>query len=60
MEQNIYSTYFVVKTGCCMVQGEEPVVVYMRREMVGLEELRTTTLRTLGLTQGKGLLRCYL
>jgi hypothetical protein len=32
----------------------------MRREMVGEQELRSTTLRTLGLTQGKGLLRCVL
>jgi len=39
--------------------GEEPVVVYMRREVVGQEELNTTTLKTLGLTQGKGLFRFF-
>lgn len=39
--------------------GEEPVVVYMRREVVGQEELITTTLKTLGLTQGKGLFRFF-
>jgi len=39
--------------------GEEPVVVYMRREVVGQQELNSTTLKTLGLTQGKGLLRFF-
>ena len=39
--------------------GEEPVLVYMRREVVGQEELNTTTLKTLGLTQGKGLFRFF-
>jgi len=39
--------------------GEEPVVVYMRREVVGQEELDTTTLKILGLTQGKGLFRFF-
>jgi len=39
--------------------GEEPVLVYMRREVVGQEELNSTTLKTLGLTQGKGLFRFF-
>lgn len=39
--------------------GEKPVLVYMRREVVGQEELDTTTLKTLGLTQGKGLFRFF-
>jgi len=39
-------------------QGEEPVMVYMRREIVG-SELATTSIRTLGLIQGKGLLRFF-
>jgi len=39
--------------------GEVPVIVYTRREVVGQEELNTTTLRTLGLTQGKGLFRFF-
>eukprot|EP00092_Neocalanus_flemingeri_P039740 GFUD01043278.1.p1 GENE.GFUD01043278.1~~GFUD01043278.1.p1 ORF type:complete len:532 (-),score=189.60 GFUD01043278.1:238-1833(-) len=39
--------------------GEKPVVVYMRREVVGQEELNTTSLKTLGLTQGKGLFRFF-
>jgi len=39
-------------------QGEEPVMVYMRREIVG-SELAKTTIRTLGLTQGKGLFRFF-
>ncbi|XP_075224599.1 tether containing UBX domain for GLUT4 [Lycorma delicatula] len=34
-----------------------PVVVYMRREIVGLDALKITTLRTLGLTSGRALLR---
>jgi len=41
------------------VEGEKPVVVYMRREVVGEDELNATTLKTLGLTQGKGLLRFF-
>jgi len=40
-------------------EGEEPVVVYMRREVVGQTELNNTTLKTLGLTSGKGLFRFF-
>lgn len=39
--------------------GEEPVVVYMRREVVGENDLNATTLKNLGLTQGKGLFRFF-
>lgn len=34
-----------------------PVVVYMRREVVGMDAMRSTTLRSLGLTSGRALLR---
>ena len=37
--------------------GEQPVLVYMRREVVGEVELRNTSLLSLGLTKGKALLR---
>lgn len=37
--------------------GEETLVVYMQREVLGQESLTSTTLRTLGLATGKGLLR---
>ena len=37
--------------------GEERVVVYTRQEVVGDEALNTSTLRSLGLLQGKCLLR---
>ena len=40
-------------------EGEEPVLVYMRREVVGRAEMETVTLRTLGLLQGKGLFRFF-
>ena len=40
-------------------EGEEPVLVYMRREVVGREEMDRLTLRTLGLIQGKGLFRFF-
>ena len=40
-------------------EGQEPVVVYMRKEMVGLEELAANSLRTLGLVQGRGLFRFF-
>ena len=40
-------------------EGEQPVVVYMRREVVGRQELDTVSLRTLGLLQGKGLFRFF-
>ena len=40
-------------------EGEEPVLVYMRREVVGREEMERLTLRTLGLIQGKGLFRFF-
>ncbi len=38
------------------LQGEEPVLVYLRNEIIGAA-LGTTTLRSLGLTTGKGLFR---
>ena len=38
-------------------EGEQRVVVYMRQEVVGEEELKAMTLRRLGLTSGKCLLR---
>lgn len=34
-----------------------PVVVYMRREIVGIEAFKVTALRSLGLTSGRALLR---
>ena len=37
--------------------GEERVIVYTRQEVVGDDALNTTTLRSLGLLQGKCLLR---
>ena len=40
-------------------EGEQPVLVYMRREVVGREEIDRLTLRTLGLIQGKGLFRFF-
>jgi len=40
-------------------EGEEPVIVYMRREVAGQKELERTTLRSLGLVSGKGLLRFF-
>ena len=40
-------------------EGEEPVLVYMRREVVGRVEMERLTLRTLGLIQGKGLFRFF-
>ena len=40
-------------------EGEEPVMVYMRREVVGRREMDKVTLRTLGLVQGKGLFRFF-
>ena len=40
-------------------EGEEPVLVYMRREVVGRAEMERLTLRTLGLIQGKGLFRFF-
>ena len=40
-------------------EGEEPVLVYMRREVVGRQEMDRLTLRTLGLIQGKGLFRFF-
>jgi len=39
-------------------EGEEPVVVYMRTETVG-SQLSNVSLRTLGLTSGKGLFRFF-
>jgi len=44
---------------CGGAEGEQPVVVYMRREVIGREELESVTLRTLGLLQGKGLFRFF-
>jgi len=38
-------------------EGEEPVIVYLRNEIIGSELLTKTTLRSLGLTTGKGLFR---
>jgi len=40
-------------------EGEEMVVVYMRNEVVGQQSLSSTSLRTLGLTSGKGLFRFF-
>ena len=40
-------------------EGEEPVMVYMRTEVVGRLEMDKVTLRTLGLVQGKGLFRFF-
>jgi len=40
-------------------EGEQPVVVYMRKEVIGQSELDITTLRSLGLTCGKGLFRFF-
>jgi len=39
-------------------EGEEPVLVYLRNEIIGAA-LGTTTLRSLGLTTGKGLFRFF-
>ena len=39
--------------------GEEPVMVYMRKELVGREEIAANSLRTLGLIQGRGLFRFF-
>ena len=41
---------------CFLSQGEEAVLVYLRNEIIGAA-LGTTTLRSLGLTTGKGLFR---
>ena len=40
-------------------EGEEPVIVYMRREIVGQEALQNTTLQSMGLTGGRVLLRGF-
>ena len=42
-------------------EEEEPVMVYgaLRKEMVGITELESNTLRTLGLIQGRGLFRFF-
>eukprot|EP00088_Acartia_fossae_P049615 TRINITY_DN5479_c0_g1_i5.p1 TRINITY_DN5479_c0_g1~~TRINITY_DN5479_c0_g1_i5.p1 ORF type:complete len:533 (+),score=106.03 TRINITY_DN5479_c0_g1_i5:71-1669(+) len=40
-------------------EGEEAVIVYLRNEIVGHEALQKTTLRSLGLTAGKGLFRFF-
>lgn len=34
-----------------------PVIIYMRQEVYGLQSLQSTTLRLLGLTNGKAMLR---
>ena len=34
-----------------------PVIIYMRREICGVEALKNTTLRNLGLTGGRAMLR---
>lgn len=36
---------------------ENPAIIYMRKEITGLEELNKTTLKDLGLTSGRALLR---
>lgn len=36
---------------------EPPVIIYMRREICGVHSLQSTTLRVLGLTNGKAILR---
>ena len=40
-------------------EGEEPVLVYMRREVVGRADMEAVTLKTLGLLQGTGLFRFF-
>ena len=40
-------------------EGEEPVIVFMRREVVGRQQLDQVTLSNLGLLQGKGLFRFF-
>jgi len=40
-------------------EGEVAVMVYMRQEIVGDEQMKKTTLRSLGLTKGKGLFRFF-
>ena len=40
-------------------EGEEPVLVYMRREVVGRAAMEAVTLKTLGLLQGTGLFRFF-
>ena len=42
-------------------EDEEPVMVYgaLRKEMVGIKELESNSLRTLGLIQGRGLFRFF-
>merc|ERR1719278_1732582 len=37
--------------------GHEPVVIYMRKEIVGLENLSKTSLKMLGLASGSAVLR---
>lgn len=37
--------------------SEPPVIIYMRREIYGQQSLRDTTLKQLGLTHGKAILR---
>lgn len=36
---------------------ESPVILYMRREILGKEQLSTTTLKSLGILEGRALLR---
>merc|ERR1719397_286135 len=40
-------------------EDQEPVMVYMRKEIVGRQELESVSLRTLGLIQGRGLFRFF-
>jgi hypothetical protein len=37
--------------------NSHPVIIYMRREVSGMEALQGTTLRSLGLTGGRAMLR---
>jgi len=40
-------------------EAEVPVMVYMRQEIVGEDEMQRTSLRSLGLTKGRGLFRFF-
>ncbi|GLH11970.1 Tether containing UBX domain for GLUT4 [Gryllus bimaculatus] len=39
------------------VASKQPAILYMRQEICGMENLKVTTLRSLGLTSGRALLR---
>ncbi|XP_017073654.1 tether containing UBX domain for GLUT4 [Drosophila eugracilis] len=53
------TVWLVVQKLCeSQVKGyESPVIVYMRSEVIGLDEMRQTTLKSLGILEGRAMMR---